>query len=210
MARARARRSRHRDPRHGRRWAHGVAVSRHERGRGRGSHRRRSVRAEAEHVARHDLETGDPRGKAAHRARGRRVEARDAEADSRRRRCSNRAGDPRRRDVVVHRSGGDAVGHGFAVPNPGGGRGQSLPPTRVRHGAAVPYTNLRMSEPVRIDDHAFANLRFIRETLERAGSFTSIPGWGGFAIGWTAVITSIIAARLVEMQWLEVWLTDAV
>jgi hypothetical protein len=67
-----------------------------------------------------------------------------------------------------------------------------------------------MSEPVRIDDHAFANLRFIRETLERAGSFTSIPGWGGFAIGWTAVVTSIVAARLVEMQWLEVWLADAV
>ena len=67
-----------------------------------------------------------------------------------------------------------------------------------------------MTEPVRIDDHAFANLRYIRETMERAGSFTSIPGWGGIAIGCTAVIASIIASRLVELRWLEVWLIEAV
>lgn len=66
-----------------------------------------------------------------------------------------------------------------------------------------------MTEPVRIDDHAFANLRYIREAMERAGSFTSIPGWGGFAIGCSAVITSVIAARFVDMRWLEAWLIDA-
>jgi hypothetical protein len=67
-----------------------------------------------------------------------------------------------------------------------------------------------MTEPVRIDDHAFANLRFIRETLERAGSFTSIPGWGGFAIGWLGAATAVIASRLVDLRWLEAWLACAV
>jgi len=67
-----------------------------------------------------------------------------------------------------------------------------------------------VTEPVRIDDHAFANLRYIREAMERAGSFTSIPGWGGVAIGCTAVIASIVAARFVDMRWLEIWLAEAV
>jgi len=67
-----------------------------------------------------------------------------------------------------------------------------------------------VTEPIRIDDHAFDNLRYIRETMERAGSFTSIPGWGGLAIGGTAVVTSIVASRLVDLRWLEAWLIEAV
>jgi hypothetical protein len=43
--------------------------------------------------------------------------------------------------------------------------------------------------------HAMDNLRYIRETMERAGSFTAVPGWGGVAMGVTAVITSFIAVR---------------
>lgn len=61
-----------------------------------------------------------------------------------------------------------------------------------------------------MDDHAVANLRFIRDAMKRAGSFTSIPGWGGFAIGCTAVATSIVASRLVDMRWLEAWMADAI
>ena len=66
-----------------------------------------------------------------------------------------------------------------------------------------------MTEPVRIDDHAFANLRYIREAMERAGSFTSIPGWGGFAIGVTAIAASVIASHRFEMRWLQTWLVEA-
>ena len=47
--------------------------------------------------------------------------------------------------------------------------------------------------PAALRDHAVDNLRYIRETMERAGSFTSIPGWGGFAIGVTALLTTAIA-----------------
>lgn len=46
--------------------------------------------------------------------------------------------------------------------------------------------------------------------MERAGAFTSIPGWGGFAIGWTAVIAAIIASRLFDLNWLKLWLGEAV
>ena len=69
-----------------------------------------------------------------------------------------------------------------------------------------------MPEPVQpLHEHAFENLRYIRETMERAGSFTSIPGWGGVAIGISAVATALIAQSLVAQprQWLTAWLAEA-
>jgi hypothetical protein len=66
-----------------------------------------------------------------------------------------------------------------------------------------------MPEPVRIGDHALDNLRYIRETMERAGSFTSIPGWGGFIIGNTAIVTAIFSQGLPPERWLRNWLIEA-
>ncbi len=55
------------------------------------------------------------------------------------------------------------------------------------------------------------NLRYIRETMERAGSFTAVPGWGGVAMGVTAVIASVIAARQTSPgAWLATWLVEGV
>ncbi len=34
---------------------------------------------------------------------------------------------------------------------------------------------------------AIDNIRYIRDTMERAGSFTAMPGWGGFGMGWLAL-----------------------
>lgn len=47
--------------------------------------------------------------------------------------------------------------------------------------------------------------------MERAGSFTSIPGWGGVAIGATAVAAAFVAQRRVvePRRWLAVWLAEA-
>lgn len=58
---------------------------------------------------------------------------------------------------------------------------------------------------------AESDLRFIRSTMAKAAPFTAVPGWGGVAIGVSALATAGIA----EMQptperWLLVWLLDAV
>ena len=54
------------------------------------------------------------------------------------------------------------------------------------------------------------NLRFIRETMERAGSFTAVPGWGGILIGISAVGAAAIAGGSVfAPRWRTVWLGEA-
>jgi hypothetical protein len=68
----------------------------------------------------------------------------------------------------------------------------------------------RTADPVAMDDRARDNLRFIRETMERAGSFTAVPGWGGVAIGITALGAAAIASRQTSsLTWLLTWLGEA-
>ena len=71
---------------------------------------------------------------------------------------------------------------------------------------AAPHT-----EPVELHERAMDNLQYIRRTLERAGSFTAVPGMGGVAMGMVA----LLAARLAVLQhgaggWLAVWALAAV
>jgi hypothetical protein len=66
-------------------------------------------------------------------------------------------------------------------------------------------------EPVSLQSHAMDNLKFIRETMERAGSFTAVPGWGGFAMGVSALVASLIAARQSTREaWLVTWLLEGI
>jgi len=66
-------------------------------------------------------------------------------------------------------------------------------------------------EPVELHAHAMDNLRYIRRTLERAGSFTAVPGIGGMLMGSTALAAAWMASgRSRTGAWLAVWLADAV
>ena len=65
-------------------------------------------------------------------------------------------------------------------------------------------------EPVALHDRAMDNLRFIRETMERAGSFTAVSGWGSILTGVTALIAAAIAATVEgPVAWLGVWTAEA-
>jgi hypothetical protein len=51
------------------------------------------------------------------------------------------------------------------------------------------------------------DLSFIRRTMERATAFTAVPGWGGVAMGATALIAAALAARAETVErWIACWL----
>jgi hypothetical protein len=70
----------------------------------------------------------------------------------------------------------------------------------------VPTTE---NQPPALHDRAMDNLRYIRETMERATSFTGISGRGEIAIGVTALLASVLAAQQTTFNlWLAIWLAE--
>ena len=66
------------------------------------------------------------------------------------------------------------------------------------------------SGPPEMQARAMDNLRFIRETMERAGAFTAVSGWGEIAIGITALPAAWIASRQgTPAGWVGIWIADA-
>jgi hypothetical protein len=64
---------------------------------------------------------------------------------------------------------------------------------------------------VELHARAMDNLSFIRSTMERATAFTAVPGWGGVAMGITALVAAIVASNYpVGREWLTVWLGASV
>ena len=84
-------------------------------------------------------------------------------------------------------------------------------PRRRRHAVSFdageplePQTPVLASDPLE-------QLRFIRQTMESAGSFTAVPGVGQVLIGATAIVAAFFASREVGVttRWVEIWLVES-
>ena len=65
--------------------------------------------------------------------------------------------------------------------------------------------------PPEMQARAMDNLRFIRETMEAAGTFTAVSGWGQVVIGLTAILAALLASRQsVPEEWVLVWAAEAI
>ena len=68
----------------------------------------------------------------------------------------------------------------------------------------------RTPRPLSLATRASEDLRLIRQTMERAASFTALPGWGGVLMGVVALVAAPLA-RAAESRtaWLSIWLGAA-
>src|SRR6266700_4091750 len=74
---------------------------------------------------------------------------------------------------------------------------------------AQPRPIRNATEPIPLHTHALDNLRYIRETMERAGSFTAVPGWGGVWMGVTALAAAGFASHASSsVVWLSIRMVE--
>ena len=74
---------------------------------------------------------------------------------------------------------------------------------QVRADIAVANQSSNQTDPIE-------QIRFIRQTMESAGSFTLVPGMGQVVIGFTAVAATYLASRASDAPgWLAIWVIEA-
>jgi hypothetical protein len=75
---------------------------------------------------------------------------------------------------------------------------------------SLPRPERAAATPTPLHDHALESVRIIRDAMERAGSFTAVPGAGMIAIGLTALIAAAVAAKPETGDgWLTTWIVEA-
>lgn len=77
----------------------------------------------------------------------------------------------------------------------------------------LPARKIRPSErpPLALHDRAIDDLRYIRETMERSGSFTHVSGLGVMAMGAIAMTAAVFASDATDLWiWLAAWIGAAV
>lgn len=77
--------------------------------------------------------------------------------------------------------------------------------------SVTPLHRAPAAEPPALHVRAMDNLAFIRDTMEAAGAFTAVSGWGMVAVGVIATVAAMIAsAQQTVLQSLNVWLAAAI
>jgi hypothetical protein len=77
--------------------------------------------------------------------------------------------------------------------------------------SVTPLHRAPSPEPPALHARAMDNLAFIRDTMEAAGAFTAVSGWGMVAVGTVAIVAAMVASsRHSPVQSLYVWLAAAV
>ncbi|MCP4200848.1 MAG: hypothetical protein GY769_02810 [bacterium] len=74
--------------------------------------------------------------------------------------------------------------------------------------ATATPTGAPAPRPDALSDRALDHLAYIRSAMESAGSFTSVPGRGGMAMGLSAIVAAIVVHNSPE-DWFQIWVLDA-